>query len=81
MNDITVTDWVGYLAMVLVISSFVFKDILKLRMVNLIGAIAFISYGILLDAWPIIITNSIIIFIQVYYLLKPKMVTNEQIID
>lgn len=74
--DITVTDWVGYLAMLLVISSFVFKDILRLRIVNLTGAVAFIVYGIMLEAWPIIITNTVIIIIQVYHLSKPKKVTD-----
>jgi hypothetical protein len=79
MSEITMTDWVGYLAMILVISSFIFKNLIKLRMVNLAGAFAFITYGFMLNAMPIIITNSIIIVIQIYHLVKPKFTTNEPI--
>lgn len=81
MSGISLTDWVGYLAMILVISSFVFKDIIKLRIVNLVGAIVFITYGFMLNAWPIIATNLIIIIIQIYHLFKPKLTTNEPTTD
>lgn len=81
MSGISLTDWVGYLAMILVISSFVFKDLIKLRIVNLVGAIVFITYGFMLNAWPIIATNLIIIIIQIYHLFKPKFTTNEPTTD
>ena len=77
MNLITVTDWIGYLAMFLVVSSFIFSDVKKLRIVNLLGAAAFISYGYMIGAIPIIITNTVIITIQVYHLFKTKKVSNE----
>jgi hypothetical protein len=73
MADISIADWVGYLAMILVVSSFLFKNMNRLRVANLLGATAFIAYGVLLGiAWPIIITNSAIIVIQVFQLLKLK---------
>tara|TARA_R110002050_G_scaffold109799_1_gene221384 strand:- start:114649 stop:114885 length:237 start_codon:yes stop_codon:yes gene_type:complete len=78
MIEISSTESVGYLAMVLVVSSFIFKDITKLRIINLFGAVAFIIYGFMLDiAWPVIFTNSIIIAIQVYHLIKAKKSTDE----
>ena len=77
MSQISFTDWIGYLAMFLVVSSFVFTNVTKLRIVNLIGAAAFITYGIMLDAIPIVITNSVIILIQIYHLFKQKPATNE----
>lgn len=77
MIEISTTEWVGYLAMILVVSSFIFKDMTKLRLINLLGAIAFIIYGYMLDiAWPVIITNTVIIAIQVYHLTKTKKATN-----
>lgn len=62
---------VGYLASLGVLTSFLLKDINKLRIVNTIGCILFIFYGILLNtSWPIIITNVSITVINVFYLTK-----------
>lgn len=71
MLEISTTDWVGYIAMALVALSFVFKDMKTIRVVNMIGAIIFIFYGYMLDvAVPIIATNTLIIVIQAYHLIK-----------
>ena len=76
--ELTTTDVFGYSAMVLVTASFLFSKIKIIRTVNLLGAIAFVIYGVMLDvAYPIIATNSIIIIIQVYYLIKLSNVKNE----
>lgn len=40
------SDYVGYAASVFVILSFMLKDIKKIRIINLIGCIAFVVYGI-----------------------------------
>ena len=77
MSQIPFADWVGYLAMFLVVSSFIFTNVTKLRIVNLVGAAAFVVYGFMLGAIPIIITNAVIIIIQIYHLAKPKTVSNE----
>lgn len=73
MEYFTPTEIVGYLASLCVLLSFLMKNIKTLRIVNTIGCIIFIVYGILL--WfsiPIIITNTAIVSINVYYLLKMK---------
>lgn len=65
-------EWVGYAAMATVLFSFLMKSIYKLRIVNSFGCLLFVFYGILLDpiSKPIIITNTIIFCINIYYLLK-----------
>lgn len=78
MMDISLTDGIGYIAMFFVAVSFIFKNLRTIRIVNMLGAVVFIVYGVMLDmAIPIIATNSFIIFIQLYYLLKPKSSENE----
>lgn len=70
---ISYTEWVGYLASLVLIVSFLMKNVNTLRIVNSIGAILFVLYGILLTvSWPIIITNSFILMANIYYLSKPK---------
>jgi len=63
------TELVGYLASLLLIISFLMKNIKTLRLINSLGCIAFIVYGFLLQiSWPIIITNAFIVGANVYYL-------------
>ncbi len=67
------TELVGYLASAIVLISFVMRNIKKLRIVNSVGCIAFVIYGVLLNwSLPIIITNTIIVGINLYYLLLKK---------
>lgn len=71
--NVTYTEWVGYLASLVLIISFMMKDVNKLRIVNSLGAILFVIYGIMLQiSLPIIITNTFILGVNTYYLLKRK---------
>jgi len=70
---ITYTEWVGYLASVVLIISFMMKNVNTLRIVNSVGALLFVIYGIMLTiSWPIIITNGFILMLNVYYLTKKE---------
>ncbi|WP_142783795.1 uroporphyrinogen decarboxylase [Changchengzhania lutea] len=69
--SIPLAEWVGYMASVVLLISFSMKSMTKLRIINSIGAILFVAYGILLaTSWPIIITNTAILGINIYYLTK-----------
>ncbi|WP_349254719.1 uroporphyrinogen decarboxylase [Autumnicola musiva] len=48
------------------------KNINTLRYVNSIGCIFFVIYGILLESWPVVITNAAIICVNLYYLFINK---------
>lgn len=68
---ITITEWVGYIASLVLIISFMMKNVNTLRIVNSIGALLFVVYGIMLTiSWPIIITNGFILLLNIYYLSK-----------
>jgi CHASE2 domain-containing sensor protein len=62
----------GYLASLFTISSFLMKDIFKLRVLNLIACIMFIIYGFWIHAIPIIIVNTLVALVNIYYIIKRK---------
>ena len=62
------TDYIGYIASGVVLLSFLMRKMIFLRIVNTIGCVFFIVYGILLGEAPIIITNAAIVLINIYYL-------------
>jgi len=66
------TEWIGYLASLFVLLSFLMKNIITLRYVNSVGCLFFVIYGILIDSWPIIITNAAIVSVNIYYLFINK---------
>jgi len=66
------TELIGYLASLFVLLSFLMRNITTLRYVNSIGCLFFVAYGILLDSWPVIITNVAIVCVNFYYLVIQK---------
>lgn len=62
-------DFIGYIASVFVVGSFLLRDLRKVRIVNFCGCACFVIYGIgkgmLL---PIIIPNAILACIQIFFL-------------
>ncbi|MDP9957562.1 uroporphyrinogen decarboxylase [Epilithonimonas hungarica] len=65
------SEYVGYLASVFVVCSFLLKKITTIRTVNLLGCICFVVYGIYSGTlWPIIIPNAVLAFIQIYHIIK-----------
>ena len=65
----TITEWVGYAASLALIISFMMRNINTLRIINSLGAVLFVVYGILLQtSYPIIITNGFILMVNIYYL-------------
>jgi GNAT superfamily N-acetyltransferase len=63
-------EWLGYLSSVIVAVSLVMSSIIKLRWFNLIGSALFAVYGYMINAIPVALINTVIIFINIYYLYK-----------
>jgi hypothetical protein len=59
---------IGYLASTLIVVSLLMASVLKLRVINLIGAVVFTAYGVLIDSFPVMVANGAIVLIDVYYL-------------
>ncbi|MDQ0592283.1 uncharacterized protein with PQ loop repeat [Chryseobacterium ginsenosidimutans] len=68
-----IATYIGYSASLFIVLSFILKDIRKIRIVNMIGCICFVIYGVFSGMlWPVIIPNGLICLIQIYYLLVDK---------
>ncbi|TRX23084.1 uroporphyrinogen decarboxylase [Flavobacterium franklandianum] len=71
MFDISMTEGVGYLASLVLMLSFLMKNINTLRIINSAGCLLFVVYGFLLaTSWPIIISNAFILGVNIFYLAK-----------
>lgn len=68
MEATTLYTVIGYLGSALVVTSLAMRSILKLRLIGLAGAITFVAYGYLIDAWPIVWTNVVIVLIHLHFL-------------
>ena len=68
MDATTIYTLIGYVGSILVVSSLAMRSILKLRLIGLAGAITFVAYGYLIDAWPIVWTNVVIVLIHSHFL-------------
>ncbi len=59
---------IGYAASLFLIISFAMNDVVWLRIVNSVGCLLFVIYGILKKAYPVTVTNLIIIGLNVYHI-------------
>lgn len=60
----------GYLATVLLALSLLVTNDLKFRWFNALGCVAFIVYGLLLKAFPVVLTNALLFGINSFYLYR-----------
>ncbi|HEY4540067.1 MAG TPA: uroporphyrinogen decarboxylase [Faecalibacter sp.] len=73
ISNISVADVFGYLASVFIVLAFFFSNITKIRIINAIGCICFVIYAAIYEAWPVLIPNAILLFVQLYYIIfKPS---------
>ena len=61
-------DVLGFAASALIVVSLTMRSIVRLRLVGMLGAAAFIAYGLWLLAWPVVTTNVITLSIHVFRL-------------
>ena len=70
MGNIDGTELVGYLASALVVLALTRTSVVRLRILSLLGSLAFIGYGSLIGSVPILITNTCIALINLWFLRK-----------
>ncbi len=64
------TEAIGYAASALVVISLTMRSLLRLRLISMCGSAAFLTYGILIESTPIVITNLCIAAINLWFLRK-----------
>jgi hypothetical protein len=60
----------GIIATLFVLASFLFNEEKYIRMVNIIGALIFVGYGIVLQAHSVWILNGVLVIVYVWKLVK-----------
>ncbi|EAW7861224.1 YgjV family protein [Salmonella enterica] len=65
-------DVLGYTGTVLVILSFLCNSLIKLRILNAIGASLVTIYAVINHAWPVALLDGFIVIINVIQLFKNK---------
>ena len=57
---------IGTLASIIILISFIAKGENKIRIINIIGALMFVVYGLLINAFSIWFLNGMLILIHLY---------------
>lgn len=73
----TWVDIIGYVASALIAASFMMTSLVKLRWVSLVGSVVFVVYGVLIGAWPVVITNTVVAVANLIRLRKELAATSD----
>lgn len=68
MDISLIYELIGYTGSILVAISLMMKSLVRLRTINMIGAIVFIIYGLLIGAIPVVFLNGLILCVNIYNL-------------
>jgi len=60
----------GIVASLFVISAFLFKNVKIIRLLDAVGALLYVIYGILIHSYANILLNTVLIVVQIYHLHK-----------
>lgn len=71
----------GIVASLFVICAFLFKDIKIIRILDGIGALLYVFYGVLIHSYANILLNVVLVAVQVYHLTKLRRAEQVQIQD
>ena len=63
-------EWLGLLASLIILVSFLMTDQIKIRIINMVGCIAFVIYGLLLPTYSTAFMNGALFIVHVVYLVK-----------
>lgn len=69
---------IGLVSTLFVLISFLFDDIMLIRILNMVGSILFVVYGILSGSLSVWILNGCLVFVHLYYIIKYLKVSKEK---
>ncbi|MCA9956393.1 MAG: YgjV family protein [Ardenticatenaceae bacterium] len=68
MDAVLNFEMLGYLASLFVAISLMMRSLTKLRVINLVGSVLFIAYGLVIGAYPVAVMNTFILLVNLYHL-------------
>ena len=69
MTSRTIFEIIGYVGSALVLLSFLMSSVLKLRIINSIGSLASLIYGLLVHTYPTVIMNGALLIINIVFII------------
>ena len=63
-------EWLGIVASAFILISFLFTNQIKTRIINMVGCIAFVVYGMLLPAYSTAFMNFALLIVHIVFLAK-----------
>lgn len=69
---------IGWIATVFIILSFIQKDMFRLRLLSLVGALFWAVYGLISGSWSIVFLNVVVGIIQVYWVCRIRLNKSER---
>jgi hypothetical protein len=62
----------GYVATIVTLISMMVKDMVFLRVINSVGCLLWIGYGMMTESIPVLIVNTVILGIHIFKLIELK---------
>ena len=70
MKDQVIFEVIGYVGSAFVLASFLMASVVRLRVINSVGCIVSVIYGLLIHAYPTVIMNAALLLINIFFLLR-----------
>lgn len=61
---------IGTIASIIILISFLTNKVSRIRVINIIGSLIFVIYGVLISSFSVLLLNSMLIVVHIYYLIK-----------
>ena len=68
MNGKMIIEFVGYIGSILIVVSLVMTSVVRLRIINTIGAVVFTIYALIIRSYPTAVMNLILVGVNIYNL-------------
>ena len=65
-----IIEMMGYVASVMVLISLLMSSVIKLRIINSLGALVYVIYALIIGSYPTALLNAGLIIVNVYFLIK-----------
>ena len=70
MKEQVIFEIIGYVGSAFVLASFLMASVVRLRIINSIGCVVSVVYGLLIHAYPTVIMNAALLLINIFFLIR-----------
>ena len=70
MKEQVIFEIIGYVGSAFVLASFLMASVVRLRIINSVGCVVSVVYGLLIHAYPTVIMNGALLLINIFFLLR-----------